>query len=605
MGLFKNGIPIPFTGWRINLYRHFGLDTEPANTEDEFDPILALYGGSHQWQMLQKSFAYQERREKLYDFFDLMDETTLAFSLLDLVAEDASRPNPDTNKRIWVTSKSRRMVEAGDDMLHTLDMQEKVFPMLRELAKMGDDFERIVYSSGAGIQAIHWIDPRKVQRYDNRTARLAGFSQDGKTFRGKDGGKGKSRLSWPWDYVHFRIMGRFRRHPYGTSLLYGARRAWRQKVLAEDAALLYRLARAPDRNLFLVDVGSMDFAQAHATLQKWKRRVKKWEYVDPSSPNYDQQHQTLSPMDDVFMAKRKGSETSIEKLAGSPNVNDIEDVEYFGGKLLAALRVPRGYFGFLEAREPMNQKQTLSNQSVRFARTVGRLQHGYIMGVVRLLEIHYSLLGAQDLGNAYDFEIPGQEFDVHMEPPSYLAELERLELLRIRAEVAAAVQGLGEGKESYDEYEWVRYILREYARLDESTINRVTKRPPPPAPEGGEGAPEGGAAPGVAPEEGYDDQLKHAERILRANGDLSKSERERLAQVVVSNPSLMEAISQARRLFAPLTSSGRSGREKLAAYPRDKALRDQFDEDEEIQALIEGEGGEAPGSREKAGEAKR
>ena len=84
-----------------------------------------------------------------------------------------------------------------------------------------------------------------------------------------------------WEIAHFRLLGDDRRLPYGTSMLEKARRIWKQLLLAEDAMLVYRTSRAPERRVFKVFVGNMDDKDVEAYIQKVANKFKRDPVVDP------------------------------------------------------------------------------------------------------------------------------------------------------------------------------------------------------------------------------------------------------------------------------------------------------------------------------------
>ncbi len=95
-----------------------------------------------------------------------------------------------------------------------------------------------------------------------------------------------------WEIAHFRLLGDDRRLPYGTSMLEKARRIWKQLLLAEDAMLVYRTSRAPERRVFKVFVGNMDDKDVEAYIQKVANKFKRDPVVDPSNGNVDLRYES-------------------------------------------------------------------------------------------------------------------------------------------------------------------------------------------------------------------------------------------------------------------------------------------------------------------------
>ena len=288
-------------------------------------------------------------------------DSALVSGILDVYAEESTQRDYDRGRSVWIESKSNGIVKAGEECLRNVGMEDRVAYITRRMGKLGDAFQRLIYQTGKGVLAWRQAPATKVHRVEDKFARLTGFREDGQKYRGK-----KRTTSWPWDYIHFRLLGKYEEAGYGTSLLESMFRPWRQMTLAEDSVLMYRMRRAPDRNLVLVDVGNMEEHEAIQYLNSWRKRFRKWEFVDPASPNYKKQYNPLTPTEDVFVAMRRDNTTRIESLSGAGNMGELYDLEHFRNKFFGSAKVPKAYFGF---EGDINAKATLLQQDVRFARS--------------------------------------------------------------------------------------------------------------------------------------------------------------------------------------------------------------------------------------------
>ena len=104
--------------------------------------------------------------------------------------------------------------------------------------------------------------------------------------------------------AHFRLLGDDRRLPYGTSMLEKCRRIWKQLLLAEDAMLVYRTSRAPERRVFKVFVGNMDDKDVEAYIQKVANKFKRDPVVDPQNGNVDLRMNQMAVDQDYFIPVR-------------------------------------------------------------------------------------------------------------------------------------------------------------------------------------------------------------------------------------------------------------------------------------------------------------
>ena len=197
-----------------------------------------------------------------------------------------------------------------------------------------------------------------------------------------------------WEMAHFRLLGDDRKLPYGTSMLEKARRIWKQLVLAEDAMLIYRTSRAPERRVFKVFVGNMDDKDVEAYVQRVANKFKRDQVVDKNTGNVDLRFNQMAVDQDYFIPVRDPTATMpIETLPGGTNLSEIADIEYIQKKLVTALRIPKAYLGFEEA---VGDGKNLSLLDIRFARTINKIQKSIIAELNKIAIIHLFLLGFED-----------------------------------------------------------------------------------------------------------------------------------------------------------------------------------------------------------------
>jgi len=199
-------------------------------------------------------------------------------------------------------------------------------------------------------------------------------------------------------------------------------------MLLEDAVLVYKLTRSPSRYAFYVDVGKLPRQEAERAVQEVMQRLKKKKFVNPKTGKLDLKFNPLAMDEDFFLAMREGREsTRVESLMG-PSYQQVEDVQYFLHKLYAALKVPRAYLGY---DENMPSKATLSQEDVRFARTVLRVQREVRNGLKKIANVN---LAVRNIDPA------AVDFDVRMTVPSAIFELGQMEVRRARADLASLME---------------------------------------------------------------------------------------------------------------------------------------------------------------------
>ena len=192
--------------------------------------------------------------------------------------------------------------------------------------------------------------------------------------------------------------------------------------------MAYRIVRAPDRKVFKIDVGQIPPNEVEQYMQKVITSMKRNSIVDPSNGRVDLRYNPLSVEEDYFIPVRGASNTDISAIAGGTRTGDIDDVKYLRDKLFSALKVPASYLTNAEGAD--EDKTTLAQKDIRFARTIQRLQRSVVselekIGIIHLYTLGYS--GEDLLG-----------FKLHLNNPSIIAELQELERWDKKFSVAGA-----------------------------------------------------------------------------------------------------------------------------------------------------------------------
>jgi hypothetical protein len=221
----------------------------------------------------------------------------------------------------------------------------------------------------------------------------------------------------PWEIAHFRLLGDDRKLPYGTSMLEKSRRIWKQLLLSEDAMLIYRTSRAPERRIFKVYVGNMNDDDVEAYVQRVANKFKREQIVDSKTGNVDMRFNQMAVDQDYFIPVRDPAQPSpIDTLPGAQNLSEIADIEYIQKKLVTALRIPKAFLGF---EETVGDGKTLALQDIRFARTINRIQKSMIQELNKIAIVHLFLLG---------FEEEISNFTLGLTNPSTQADLLKVDI---------------------------------------------------------------------------------------------------------------------------------------------------------------------------------
>ena len=566
------------------LYGLFGRQTRPISYDFGYDERRDEFASFRELDRLS-SLASDRRRR--YDIFDEMDAFGLVSAVLSVYAEESTQPDYDRGVRVWIESKARHMIEAGNACFQNCKIEDTLFPVDRRMCKYGDSFQRLLYASEKGVLGWRYASQHNVTRVEDKYGRLVGFKEQGAKFRKALHPDG-SDTSFPWDYSHFRLLGKNEEDGYGTGLCEQFFREWRYMTLTEDSLLMYRLRRIPDRNVILVDVGSLEDHEAMRYVNQWRKRLRKHELVDPASATYKKQWNPLTPLEDIFYPIRADSSTRIETLQGGGNVGEVFDLEHFRDAFFGAASVPKAYFGF---EGEIDAKATLQQQDIRFARSVKRIQRAVVYGLRQLLDVHFTLLASPDNADRYDPTKRDNEYLVMMSPISYLDEFERLELVRMRYEIVQTMSGLKNDLQM-DARMWAIYILLNFAKLPEEMVLRLVQQTSEKPVEAK--SPETKAALAALPADKREQVLDNEGESKKGMWQLSEDEKAWIDMCVAASPRLQGHI----RNFAELSEDDLSefARQQvdpsllpveIAGNGANYLLEDEYEEEPEIKELWE------------------
>ncbi len=394
--------------------------------------------------------ANQNRSERYVDF-DQMEYMPEIASALDIYADEISTSS-ELNKILTVKTYDEEIkLELENLMFEILNIEFNLFGWARSMCKFGDFFLYLDIDDRDGIKYAVALPSQEIERLEGEDENNPNYVQ----YQWNSGGLTLEN----WQVAHFRILGNDKYAPYGTSILEPARRIWRQLTLMEDAVMAYRIVRSPERRVFYVDVGNIAPQEIEQYMQKVMTQMKRNQIVDPKTGQVDLRYNPLSIEEDYFIPVRGGQHTRIESLPGGQYTGDIDDIKYLRDKLFRALKIPASYLSRRDCAE--EDKTTLAQKDIRFARTVQRLQRSIVSELEKICIIHLFTRGyrGKDLTS----------FQIKLNNPSKLAQLQELESWRTKFEVAsAATEGffskrwIAENLFNLSEKEYVRMNLEMY-----------------------------------------------------------------------------------------------------------------------------------------------
>jgi hypothetical protein len=379
-------------------------------------------------ELYQKAVYYETSRIASYMDYEAMEFTPEISAALDIMAEESCTPS-EQGKILTIQSNSKRVKSVLEDLFYNvLDIQTNLPMWTRNTCKYGDNFVFLKIDNKKGLIGSSQLTNIEIERKEEGLfpVQKDGNSNNNTTNDTVSTKKKQVVFHWreknmdfnPWEVAHFRLLGDDRRLPYGTSVLEKARRIWKQMLLAEDAMLVYRVVRAPERRVFKIYVGNIDDKDVDAYVQKVANKFKRQQIVDQKSGQVDLRYNTLAVDQDYFVPVRdQNAPNPIDTLAGASNLDQIADIEYIQKKLLTALRVPKAFLGFADESSP-GEGKNLALLDIRFARTINRIQQSMVQELNKLAIIHLFILGfTDDLNN----------FTLNLTNPSTQGEMLKVE----------------------------------------------------------------------------------------------------------------------------------------------------------------------------------
>lgn len=368
-----------------------------------------------------QAMASQARTERYVDF-DQMEYTPEIASAMDIYADEMTT-HSTLNKVLNIKCDNEEIKLILQTLYYdVLNIEYNLFSWCRAMCKYGDFFLYLDLDDGLGITSVIGLPTQEVERLEGEDKSNPNYIQyqwntAGLTFEN-------------WQVAHFRILGNDKYSPYGTSVLEPARRIWRQLTLLEDAMMAYRIVRSPERRAFYIDVGNIPPQDVEQYMQKAMTQMKRNQVVDPDTGRVDLRYNPLSVEEDYFIPVRGGtSGTKIESIAGGKYTGDIDDVKYLRDKLFSALKIPASYLSS-DSEKTQEDKTTLAQKDIRFARTVQRLQRSIITELEKVGVIHLYTLGYRDE------DLVG--FKVELNNPSKIAEMQELEHWKTKFDIASS-----------------------------------------------------------------------------------------------------------------------------------------------------------------------
>ena len=445
----------------VDRYNRIYSSTSPSS----------LYGA-------QFNINYQYLRPILYSEYDVMDQDAIIASALDILADESTLKN-DMGEVLQIRSANEDIQKILYNLFYdVLNIEFNLWMWIRQMCKYGDFFLKLEIAEKFGVYNVIPYTAYHIER-------MEGFNDENpheiKYKYAPDGLISLSSGMFPvpnsagqmedpsgiyfdnYEMAHFRLVSDVNYLPYGRAYIEPARKLFKQYTLMEDAMLIHRIARAPEKRIFYMNVGSIPPNEIETFMQKTISQLKRTPFLDEKTGDYNLKYNMQNMLEDFYIPIR-GNDTST-KIETTPGLayDGIQDVEYLREKLFAALKIPKAFLGY---EEDIEGKATLASQDIRFARTIERLQRIVLSELNKIALVHLYTQGYTDetLTN----------FSLQLNSPSIVLEQEKIELLKGKTELAGQLleQGLVPSDWIYDnvyqfsedQYEEYRDLSREDAK---------------------------------------------------------------------------------------------------------------------------------------------
>jgi hypothetical protein len=384
------------------------------------DRFMKMKTPAYSTGMLESAMSYQQVRADLFRDYDSMDNDPILSSALNIFS-DESTPKNEHGDVLRINCSNENIKSILHNLFYDImNIEFNLWPWSRNLVKYGDFFLQLEIAPELGIINIVPMSVYEVSRvegFDMQNPQRVKFVYSPYTNPYGSTQASNKKEYENYEVAHFRLYSDANFLPYGKSMLEGARRVWKQLTLMEDAMLIHRIMRAPEKRIFKIDVGNIPPNEVDNYMQKIINASKKTPFVDAATGDYNLKYNMQNLIEDYYMPVRGNDNgTSIDTLKGL-EYNMVDDLNYLKNKLMAALHIPKAYLGY---EEDISGKSTLASQDVRFAKTIERIQKVLVSELTKIAIVH---LYAQGLDNADDLD-----FSLELTIPSKIYEQEKVEL---------------------------------------------------------------------------------------------------------------------------------------------------------------------------------
>ena len=397
-----------------SLYDRFTRLHKPVGSSLQYNPTLN----------------YQSMRLQLYSDYEAMDHDPIIAAALDIISDETTIRN-EYGDVLNINSNNENIRRVLQNLFYdVLNIEFNLSTWIRNMCKYGDFYLKMEVSEKYGVYNVIPLSVYEVVREEGTDPSNPSYTRFTLDPNGLASGATNTIRRDQFtlensEVAHFRFLTDSNYLPYGRSYLEPARKVFKQLMLMEDAMLIHRIMRAPEKRVFYINVGAIPPDQVEQFMGETVNKMKKTPYIDETTGDYNLKFNMQNMTEDFYVPVRgNDSATKIDTTKGL-DYDGTGDIEYLKHKMMAALKIPKPYLGYEEGVEG---KSTLASMDIRFARTVERVQRIIESELTKIALVHLYSQGFEDKDLV--------DFSLNLTTPSVIYEQEKVELYTAKTTVA-------------------------------------------------------------------------------------------------------------------------------------------------------------------------
>jgi len=369
------------------------------------------------------NYYMHQNRMQLYTDYEMMDKDPIISAALDIYADESTLADQFGDMLTIKTNNTKIQKILYNLFYDVLNIEFNLWPWIRNMTKYGDFFLKLDIANELGVINARPFSSYEVERWEE-------FAEDTGDYKIKFRHASSPGLMYDvFEVAHFRMLSDSNFLPYGKSMLEGARKEFQKLTMLEDAMLIHRIMRAPEKRIFKIDIGNIPPNEVDTFMEQVINKMKKIPHVDAQTGNYNLKFNLNNMLEDYYLPVRGGqSSTSIDTLPGM-TFTGIDDINYVKDKMMAALKIPKPFLGYAEAVEG---KTTLASMDIRFARTIERIQKIVTSELYKIAIVHLYAQGFEGE------ELVG--FELELTAPSIVYDQQKVALMTEKMTLATSMK---------------------------------------------------------------------------------------------------------------------------------------------------------------------